>query len=78
MFQRCRTLIEDYIDALRVRGMTTRGEHLLQEARARLRQVQWIHDRLLQLEKKLQEENLTDKISQKILRNVKTSATSAE
>jgi hypothetical protein len=58
MFEQCRTSLEQYIVALRQKTMTKRGDHLLQEVRARLRQLQWLHARLLQLERELQEEDL--------------------
>jgi hypothetical protein len=52
-FEQVRLLVERYYCDLLVRGTSTRAEHLLQEVRARLRQLQWIHSRLLQLEAQL-------------------------
>ncbi len=58
MFERCRILLEEYAVVLRLTGMTRRADHLLQEARARLRQLQWLHARLLELEQDLQQDGL--------------------
>ncbi|MBK8210415.1 MAG: hypothetical protein IPK78_11045 [Rhodospirillales bacterium] len=58
MFEQCRVSLEQYISALRQKTMTTRADHLLQEVRARLRHLQWLHARLLQLEREMQEEGL--------------------
>jgi hypothetical protein len=58
MFDHCRVTFEQYVVALRKKGMTKRTDHLLQEVRARLRQLQWLHARLLQLERELEEEAL--------------------
>jgi hypothetical protein len=58
MFEQCRASLEQYIVALRQKTMTKRGDHLLQEVRARLRQLQWLHARLLHLERELEEEGL--------------------
>lgn len=58
MFEQCRASLEQYVVALRQKGMTKRADHLLQEVRARLRQLQWLHARLLQLEGELQDEGL--------------------
>jgi hypothetical protein len=58
MFERCRVLIEQYVVALHQKGMTTRADHLLQEVRARTRQLQWVHERLLALERAWQDEEL--------------------
>src|SRR5262245_30959232 len=56
MFADCRSLLEAYAQALLRRGMTQRAGHLIQELRARLRQLQWLYDRLLTLESDLQQE----------------------
>lgn len=53
MFDECRRALEDYLVKLRKRGLTKRADHLLQEVRARLRALQWLHARLLNLETEL-------------------------
>jgi hypothetical protein len=58
MFEQCRASLEQYVVALRRKAMMKWADHLLQEVRARLRQLQWIHARLLQLEQQEQEDGL--------------------
>jgi hypothetical protein len=63
MFADCRSCLEAYAQALLPRGMTVRADHLIQEVRARLRQIHWTHERLLDLERELQEQALADRPS---------------
>lgn len=51
MFEESRLLLEKYYCLMLTRGMTKRGEHLLQEVRARLRALTWLHRRLLELDR---------------------------
>jgi hypothetical protein len=50
MYEQCRVDLERYGAALDERGMSKRAEHVLQEVRARLRQLQWLHARLIALD----------------------------
>jgi hypothetical protein len=60
MFADCRSSLEAYAQALLRKRMTQRADHLLQEVRARLRQLQWLHDRLLLIENELQQQTLDE------------------
>jgi hypothetical protein len=55
-FSSVRLQIEAYYAARLVQHMTPRGEHLLHELRGRLRRLEWIHSRLLDLEATLLQE----------------------
>ena len=56
MFERCRELLERYHASLLGRGATRQAKHLLLELRPRLRQLDWIYDRLLEIEAEILEE----------------------
>jgi hypothetical protein len=53
MFATSRLLLEQYYCALLRLGLSARGEHLLSEARGRLRRLQWLYDRLEHLDHEL-------------------------
>jgi hypothetical protein len=54
MFEHCRLLLEQYYCALLTKGMSRRAEHILHEVRGRLRSLQWLHARLIQLDHELE------------------------
>lgn len=60
-FESVRVLLERYYDALlHTDDVTDRGQQLLQEVRGRLRQLQWSHSRLLQIETQLVQESYVE------------------
>jgi hypothetical protein len=56
MFERSRLLLERYYCALLKGGMSRTAEHLLQECRGRLRGLQWLHARLVDIDQRLEGE----------------------
>ena len=54
MFERSRLLVEQYYCALLARGASRRAEHILHEVRGRLRGLEWLHGRLIQLDRELE------------------------
>ena len=50
MFEESRKLIEKYYCLALENGIQLRGEHLLHEIRSRLREIQWLYDRLVTLD----------------------------
>ena len=56
MFEQCRISLEQYVVVLRRKAITKRADHLLQEVRARLRELPWLHARLVLLARELEEE----------------------
>jgi hypothetical protein len=55
MFERSRLLLEQYYCALLSKGIISlRAEHLLHELRGRLRTLQWLHARLIDLDQKIE------------------------
>jgi hypothetical protein len=56
MFERSRELLEQYYCRVLTQGMSRRAEHLLHELRGRLRAVQWLHTRLLELDREIERE----------------------
>ncbi len=56
MFERSRILLEQYYGALLNKGMSLRAKHLIHELRARLRTLQWLHSRLVDLDKQVEGE----------------------
>lgn len=54
-FAACRLALEQYAERLRSVTMSTRADHLIQEVRARLRQLEWLYSRLLQIEASIDE-----------------------
>ncbi len=53
MFEKSRKQLEKYYCLALENGLKQRGEHLLHEVRSRLRELQWIYDRLVTLDKEL-------------------------
>jgi hypothetical protein len=49
-FADCRLALERYAERLRAVKMSDRANHLLQEVRARLRQLDWLYSRLMEIE----------------------------
>ena len=58
MFSQVRVELEQYATWLLDRVATARADHLLQEVRLRLRQLEWIFDRCMELDRKFQVEAL--------------------
>jgi len=54
VFERSRLLVEQYYCALLTRRAPRRAEHILHEVRGRLRGLQWVHARLVQLDRELE------------------------
>jgi hypothetical protein len=50
MFEKSRVELERYGIAASKNGLSKRADHVLQEVRARLRQLQWLHARLVRLD----------------------------
>lgn len=60
MFEESRLLLEKYYCRMLTQGITKRGEHLLQEVRARLRALAWLHRRLLELDQILVSQHIKE------------------
>jgi hypothetical protein len=67
MFSQVRSELEQYAAWLRDRGPTETADHLLQEVRLRLRHLEWIYNRCMELDQRFQAaalRSLPDKSSQ--------------
>src|SRR5207253_1827604 len=56
MFEQVRILLEKYYCTLLRKGMSLRAENLLHEVRSRLRMLEWLHQRLVSLDRDLEAE----------------------
>lgn len=56
MFEQSRILLEQYYCLMLTKGMSRRAEHMLHEVRGRLRALQWLHHRLVDLDRRLEQE----------------------